>query len=73
MNRGFLGENMSQPVDKKIKIQLYRSVICTPKTHKIMVSTLGLHKLNQIVTHPDLPSIRGVVAKVPHLLRVLED
>jgi large subunit ribosomal protein L30 len=33
---------------------------------------LGLTKLNQVVERPDNASIRGVVAKVPHLLRIVE-
>lgn len=56
----------------KIKIQLYRSIICTPEKHKVIVRTLGITKLNQVVERPDNPSIRGVVAKVPHLLRIVE-
>lgn len=64
---------MSTENSKKIKIQLYRSVICTPKTHKTIVSTLGLRKLNQVVVCSDNPATRGVVAKIPHLLRILED
>lgn len=58
--------------DKKIKIQLYRSTICTPMTHKIIVRALGLRKLNRIVERPDTPSFRGMVLKVPHLLRIVE-
>jgi large subunit ribosomal protein L30 len=55
-----------------IRIQYYRSFIATPKTHKLMVRSLGLTKLNQIVERPDTPSMRGAVAKVPHLLRIVE-
>jgi large subunit ribosomal protein L30 len=62
---------MSQ--ESKVKVQLYRSVICTPKGHKTIVSSLGLRKLNQVVVLPDNPATRGVVAKVPHLLRIVED
>ncbi|MGI9066118.1 MAG: 50S ribosomal protein L30 [Pyrinomonadaceae bacterium] len=56
----------------KIRIQYYRSSIATPKTHKQMVLSLGLTKLNQIVERPDNDSTRGAVAKVPHLLRIIE-
>jgi large subunit ribosomal protein L30 len=56
----------------KIRIQYYRSFIATPKTHKQMVRSLGLTKLNQIVERPDTDSMRGAVAKVPHLLRIIE-
>jgi large subunit ribosomal protein L30 len=63
----------SAPADKsKIRIQYYRSFIATPKTHKQMVRSLGLTKLNQIVERPDTASMRGAVAKVPHLLRIIE-
>ena len=58
--------------DNKIRIQYYRSFIAAPKTHKEMVRSLGLTKLNQIVERPDNASMRGAVAKVPHLLRIVE-
>jgi large subunit ribosomal protein L30 len=56
---------------KKIKIQWYRSTIATPEKHKVIVRSLGLTKLNQIVERPDDESIRGMVAKIPHLLRIV--
>ena len=56
----------------KIRIQYYRSFIATPKTHKQMVRSLGLTKLNQIVERPDNASMRGAVQKIPHLLRIVE-
>jgi large subunit ribosomal protein L30 len=55
-----------------IRIQYYRSFIATPKTHKTIVRSLGLRKLNQIVERPDNASMRGVVAKVPYLIRIIE-
>ena len=60
------------PESSKIRIQYYRSFIAAPKTHKTIVRSVGLTKLNQIVERPDTPSMRGVVAKVPHLLRIVE-
>ncbi len=55
-----------------IRIQYYRSFIAAPKTHKQIVRSLGLTKLNQIVERPDTPATRGFVQKVPHLLRIIE-
>jgi large subunit ribosomal protein L30 len=55
-----------------IRIQYYRSSIAAPKTHKQMVRSLGISKLNQIVERPDNASTRGAVAKIPHLLRIVE-
>ena len=62
----------SEAAPKVIRIQYYRSFIAAPKTHKQVVRSVGLTKLNQIVERPDTPSMRGVVAKVPHLLRIVE-
>ena len=58
--------------EKKIKIQWYRSAICTPLKHKVIVRSLGFTKLNQVVLRPDDAAIRGMVAKVPHLRRIVE-
>jgi large subunit ribosomal protein L30 len=55
-----------------IRIQYYRSFIASPKKHKTVVRSLGITKLNQIVERPDTESMRGTVAKVPHLLRIVE-
>lgn len=62
----------SSAVEGAIRIQYYRSFIAAPKTHKQMVRSLGLTKLNQIVERTDSPSVRGAVAKVPYLLRIVE-
>ena len=57
---------------KTIRIQYYRSKIATPVKHKLVIKGLGFTRLNQIVEREDTPSIRGMVAKVPHLVRVVE-
>ncbi len=56
---------------KTIRIQYFRSMIATPEKHKVIVRSLGFTKLNQIVERPDTDAIRGMVAKVPHLLRIV--
>jgi large subunit ribosomal protein L30 len=56
----------------KIRIQYYRSFIAAPKTHKQIVKSLGLTKLNQVVERTDSPATRGFVNAVPHLLRIIE-
>lgn len=55
-----------------IKIQYYKSSIGYSKKQKETVRSLGITKLNQTVTRPDNASTRGVVAKIPHLLRIVE-
>ena len=56
----------------KIRIQYYRSTIACPEKHKEIVRALGLRKLNQIVERPDTPSMRGAVAQLPHLIKIIE-
>ena len=56
-----------------IKIKLIGSPICTPEKHKVIVRSLGLHKINRVVERPDTPSFRGMVAKIPHLLQIVEE
>lgn len=65
-------ENKEQQGGGKIRIQYYRSAIGFPKNQKEIVRSAGLTKLNQIVERPDTPAMRGFVAKVPHLLRIVE-
>jgi large subunit ribosomal protein L30 len=55
-----------------IRVQYYRSFIAAPKTQKQIVKSLGLTKLNQVIERPDTPALRGAVAKVPHLIRIIE-
>jgi large subunit ribosomal protein L30 len=56
----------------KIKIQYYRSVIGFSKKQKTIIKSLGITKLNQTIERPDNASMRGIVEKVPHLLRIVE-
>ena len=55
-----------------ITIQYYRSAIGFSRKQKDVIKALGITKLNQTVARPDTPSMRGIVAKVPHLLRIVE-
>jgi large subunit ribosomal protein L30 len=57
---------------KKIKIQYVRSKICTPVKHKLVIKGLGFTRLNQVIEREDTPSIRGMIAKVPHLVEIVE-
>jgi len=56
----------------KITVQYFRSAIGFNEQQKLIVKGLGLRKLNATRELADTPSIRGMVAKVPHLVRILE-
>ena len=55
-----------------IKIQQVKSRINCPKVQKLTLDALGLHKMNAVVEHEDTPSIRGMVNKVKHLVKVID-
>ena len=55
-----------------LQIQYVKSAIGTPPKHKLIVKSLGFKRLNQIVTRVDTPSVRGMVAQVPHLVKILD-
>jgi len=54
-----------------LKIQYFRSAIAAPGKHKLVIRSLGFKRLNQVVERVDTPAIRGMVAQVPHLVRIL--
>jgi len=56
----------------RIKIVQVRSAIGRQKKQKITIRTLGIHRLHEVVIHEDTPQIRGMIAKVGHLLKVEE-
>ncbi len=58
--------------EKTMKLQYFRSMIGTPVKHKAVIKGLGFTRLNQVVEREDTPSVRGMVNKVPHLVRVVE-
>lgn len=57
---------------KTLKIQYVRSSIGRPARQRLVIQGLGLRKLHQTVERPDTPQIRGMVAKVPHLVRIVQ-
>ena len=57
---------------KTIKVTLVRSAIGFPKPQKATVRALGLRRMNQTVEHKDSPALRGMLAKVIHLIRIEE-
>ncbi len=57
---------------KKIKITLVKSGIARPGKHKVVITGLGLKKLNHSVIRLDTPQIRGMINKISHLVRVEE-
>lgn len=56
----------------QIKLTLTRSLIGYPKDQRATVRALGLGKINSQVIKEDTPTIRGMIHKVEHLVKVEE-
>lgn len=56
----------------QLKITWKRSAIGFPKDQRETLRALGLRRLNASVTREDVPSIRGMIRKVAHLVEVEE-
>jgi len=59
-------------VAKKLKITLIKSPIGYSKRQKGTVRALGLKRMNHSVEQEDTPVIRGMIAKISHLVKVEE-
>lgn len=55
-----------------LKVTLVRSTIGERPKARATVRALGLRRTNQTVLHDDTPDVRGMIARVAHLVRVEE-
>ncbi len=58
---------------KSLKIEQIKSPIGYPKGQREVLRTLGLRRIRHVVERDDLPAVRGAVAKIPHLARIVEE
>jgi large subunit ribosomal protein L30 len=56
----------------KIKIKQVRSAINRPQRQKRTIEALGLRKMNQVVEHEETPQIKGMIAKVSHMVEIVK-
>jgi len=59
--------------EKKLQVTLVKSPIGYTKRQKATVQALGLRRMNQTVEHVDSPALRGMLNKVSHLIKVVEE
>lgn len=57
---------------KQLKVTLIRSAIGYEKSQGDTVRALGLRKMHSTAIHKDIPSVRGMINKISHLLSVEE-
>ena len=60
--------------DKKtIKIEQVRSPIGYSKKQREVLRGLGLRRIRHVVEREDSPAVRGMIHKIQHLVRVVEE
>jgi large subunit ribosomal protein L30 len=57
----------------RIKVTWVKSTIACPEVQRRTIRSLGLHRLNHSVVHEDSLSVRGMINKVRHLVKVEEE
>jgi large subunit ribosomal protein L30 len=55
---------------KRLKLTLTKSIIGLSPKQEATVKALGLRRIRQTVEHDDTATIRGMIAHVPHVLKV---
>jgi large subunit ribosomal protein L30 len=58
---------------KTIKIRQVRSGIACPIEMRETLKALGLGRINRVSERVDTPSVRGMIAKIPHLVEVVTE
>ena len=58
-------------IEHTITVKWRKSVIGRPKDQRKTIQGLGFKRLNQTLTFPDRPQIRGMISRVEHLLEVV--
>lgn len=58
--------------DKVIKVEQVGSPIRRHHSQRETLIGLGLNRIGRVAEVPDTPSTRGMIAKVSHLVRVVE-
>ena len=58
---------------RRLRVTLRKSVIGLSPKQEATVKALGLRRMNHSVTHEDTATVRGMIAKVSHVLQVTHE
>lgn len=64
-------KKMENENQKTMTVRWKRSAIGRPENQKKIIKALGFRRLNQTLTLPDCPEIRGMIHQVSHLVEVI--
>lgn len=66
-------DTVTSPEPPRIVVQLVRGLAGTTRYQREVIKGLGLRRLGATASRPDNPMIRGMVRRVPHLVRIVEE
>ena len=66
-------DTAASPGGPRIVVQLVRGLAGTTRYQREVVKGLGLRRLGATASRPDNPMIRGMVRRIPHLVRIVEE
>ena len=58
---------------KTIRIRQVKGTIGARETHREVLRGLGLRRIRHEVVREDTPAVRGMIAKIPYLVELVED
>jgi large subunit ribosomal protein L30 len=61
---------MAKKTTGTLKIRWIRSFIGCPRNMRQTIRGLGFRRMNQVVEREDTPAIRGMIARVHHLVEI---
>ncbi len=61
---------MAEKTTNRLDVSQVRSAIGSKPNHRATLKALGLGRIGKSNNLPDRPEIRGMIAKVPHLVHV---
>jgi len=61
------------PASGTVTVQQVRSANRKPEGQRQTLIGLGLNKMHKRKTLRDTPQVRGMIAKIPHLVRVVDE
>ena len=64
---------MAEKKQKTITVEQIHSPIRRPKDQRATLIGLGLNKMHRRRTLPDTPQVRGMIRKVAHLVRIVDE
>jgi large subunit ribosomal protein L30 len=66
------GARTFEPAAKTLRVRQVGSGIGCPIEMRETLKALGLGRLDRVAERPDTKEVRGMIAKVPHLVRIVE-